>query len=387
VETIAAERGEISKQIDVTGEITATREIKIQATVEGPVGFCPWREGDRVEKGEKLIQIDRPLYSAEVEEAEAILAVAESRMADLKAGTRPEEIAQYEQNVEYLQECADFARKNLERDRELAQKGGVSGEALEKARVSFIECHTNLVSAREKLAMLKTGPTQTEVAVQEAEVKKAGAALAKARAKFAETRIDAPFAGTITRVHVHPGDLAKPGTGLLEMLDRESMVVRFAVSEAFISDIKPGMKATVRLDAYSGQEFQAKITRIYPELNRQSGTVPVEAELTNPPELMPGMFARVVLPVQTANGAVIIPDSALLNSPEGQEAVFVVRDGTAVRREIRLGIEQGSRVQVVEGLNPGDQVVVAGMNSLSDGAAVSINKTSSLQGQAAGQEQ
>jgi multidrug efflux pump subunit AcrA (membrane-fusion protein) len=351
------------------------------------VGFSPWREGDRVEKGEKLIQIDRPLYSAEVEEAEANLAVAESRLADLKAGTRPEEIAQIEQNVDYLQECADFARKNMERVRELEQKGGASGEALEEARVSFIECHTKLVSAREKLAMLKTGPTQTELAVQQAEVKKAEAALAKARAKFAETRIDAPFNGTITKVHVHPGDLAQPGAELLEMLDRQSFVVRFAVAEGVISDIKPGMTATVQLDAYSDQEFEAKISRIYPKLNRQSGTVSVEAELTDPPELMPGMFARVVLTVQSVKDGVIIPASALLSSPDGQEAVFVINDGTAVRRKIRLGIEQGNRIQVVEGLKPGEQLVVAGMNSLSDGAAVRIEKAEPGQKQPGGQEQ
>ncbi|MBS0013135.1 MAG: efflux RND transporter periplasmic adaptor subunit, partial [Desulfobacterales bacterium] len=128
----------------------------------------------------------------------------------------------------------------------------------------------------------------------------------------------------------------------------------------------------IRLDAYSGRDFDAKIVRIYPELNRQSGTVPVEAELTAPRKLMPGMFARVLLPVQTADKAVIIPASALLSTPGGREAVFVVSDGKAEQREIRIGIEQGSRVQVLEGLKPGEKVVVAGMNSLKNGTAVRI---------------
>ncbi|MBA2880917.1 multidrug efflux pump subunit AcrA (membrane-fusion protein) [Desulfosalsimonas propionicica] len=372
VEVVSASQGEISKHINITGEIVATREIKVRATVEGPVGFSPWREGDPVKKGEKLIEIDRPLYRSEVKEAEANLAVAKSKLADLKAGARPEEIAQAEQNVRYLEECAGFSRKNLERVRQLAQKGGVSGEALEKAQVSYAECHTNLISAREKLSMLKSGPTQTELAVQEAEVKKAEAALAKARAKLDETRIYAPFDGIITKVYVHPGDLATPQAPLLEMLDRSSLAVRFSVSERLISDIKPGMKASIRLDAYSGRDFDAKIVRIYPELNRQSGTVPVEAELTAPRKLMPGMFARVLLPVQTADKAVIIPASALLSTPGGREAVFVVSDGKAKQREIRLGIEQGSRVQVLEGLKPDEKVVVAGMNSLKNGTAVRI---------------
>ncbi|MDZ7761595.1 MAG: efflux RND transporter periplasmic adaptor subunit [Desulfovermiculus sp.] len=379
VEVVSASQGKISKDIDITGKIVATRDIKIQATVEGPVGFSPWREGDPVEKGEKLIEIDRPLYRAELKEAEATLAVAESKLADFKAGTRPEEIAQTEQNVEYLQECADFARKNLERVRELAEKGGVSGEELEKARVSFIECHTNLVSAREKLSMLKTGPTQTEIQVQEAEVEKARATLDKARAKLSETRIQAPFDGIITKVYVQPGDLATPQAPLLEMLDPASLVVRFSVSETLIPDIKPGMQATVRLDAYSSRDFQepcynqgceVKIARIYPELNPDSGTVPVEAELTAPHNLMPGMFARISLPVQTELEAVLIPANALLSTSGDREAVFVVSDGKAERREIRIGLEQGSRVQVLEGLKPGEKVVVAGMNSITDGTAV-----------------
>ncbi|MDZ7642003.1 MAG: efflux RND transporter periplasmic adaptor subunit [Desulfurivibrio sp.] len=381
VELAAVERGEISRQIELTGEIVATREIKIQSTVEGPVGFSPWREGDRVKKGEKLIEIDRPLYRAEVKEAEANLAVAKSKLADLKAGTRPQEIAQAEQNVEYLQACADFNRKNQERVRELAEKGGVSGEELEKARMSFIECQTNLVSAQEKLSMLKTGPTQTELAIQEAEVDKARATLDKARAKLSETRIDAPFDGIITKVYVHPGDLATPQAPLLEMLDPASLVVRFSVSETLISDIEPGMNATVRLDAYAGRDFhepcynqgcEIKISRIFPESNPDSGTVPVEAELTTSHDLMPGMFARVVLPVQTEHEAVLIPTSALLSTSGDREAVFVVSDGKAMRREIQLGLEQDGRIQVLEGLKPGEKVVVAGMNNLKHGAAVRI---------------
>ena len=396
VEVVSASQGEISKDIDITGKIVATREIKVQATVEGPVGFSPWREGDQVEKGEKLIEIDRPLYRAELKESEANLKVAESRLADLKAGTRPEEIAQTEQNVKYLQECADFARKNLERVQELAAKGGVSGEELEKARLSFIECHTNLVSAREKLSQLKTGPTQTDIQVQEAEVEKARATLEKARAKLAETRIQAPFDGIITKVYVHPGDLATPQDPLLEMLDPASLVVRFSVSETLMPEIQPGMKATVRLDAYSGRDFQepcynqgcdVKIARIYPEINTDSGTVPVEAELTAPHNLMPGMFARISLPVQTAREAVLIPASALLSTSGDQEAVFVVQEGKAERREIRIGLEQGSRVQVLEGLKPGEKVVVAGMNSITDGTAVRIEKAESVQKQSGDQEQ
>ncbi|MCK7507885.1 MAG: hypothetical protein MZV70_30095 [Desulfobacterales bacterium] len=108
--------------------------------MEGPIAFFPWREGDRVgAAGAKLVVIDRAIYQADVHAARAALEAAKSKLADLKAGTRPEEIAQARETVRKLEEATAFAGTDLARVTTLVTRGGLPGEALDKARVTLVD--------------------------------------------------------------------------------------------------------------------------------------------------------------------------------------------------------------------------------------------------------
>jgi len=362
----------ISRILETTGEVVATNIVTLSATVEGPIVFCPWREGDRVNAGQKLIEIDRALFREEVNAAAAALAVAQARLADLKAGTRPEEIAQAEENVKKLQEALAFSKTDLERISRLVERGGLPGEAAEKARVTFVDLQSQLASAQQRLDMLKAGPTRTAIAVQEALVKEAETRLELAKKKVAEGIIVAPFAGVLTKVYVRPGDLATLKAPLLEIMDPSSLVIRFAVPEA-----ESGMRLTsvpveVVLDAYPGQHFQGRIIRVFPEIDRKIRTQIVEAKLIRAGNLRPGMFARVRVILESAQGALVVPTDSILTSPKGEAMVMVAQDGKAVRAKVKLGIVQGDRVQIVEGLQAGQQVIWAGHEGLKDGAPIQI---------------
>ena len=368
-------RKTISVGLQATGEVVATKAVTIQATVEGPIAFCPWREGDRVEKSAdgpaKLIEIERPLYRAEAQAAQATLDVAEAKLADLTAEARPEEITQAKENVKKLEECSRFARSDLERIQKLVESGSVPGETVDKARVAFVTCQTQLVSAKQKLAILTAGPTKTEIAVQQAAVDEAKARLAIASAKLAECTISVPFTGDVTKVHVQPGDLATVRAPLLEMFDPASLVVRFAVPESQSTQIAPGAAASIRLDAYPNRSFEGIISRVYPELDPKTRTRTVEAKLASAPDdLVPGMFARTDVAVREAPNATVVPDSAVLTMANGEKVVFVFIDGKAVMRKVRLGIERDREVQVIEGVEPGEMVIVAGNEGLKNGATV-----------------
>jgi HlyD family secretion protein len=145
VEAVAAEEQRLVELLETTGNVVAVNAVTLEATVEGPIAFCPWREGDRVEDaGQKLIEIDRPLYRQEVATAEAVLAVAEAKLADLKVGARPEEIRQAQESVRHFADCTEFAKADLDRIRSLVESGSLAAETAEKARVSYVECHTQL---------------------------------------------------------------------------------------------------------------------------------------------------------------------------------------------------------------------------------------------------
>jgi multidrug efflux pump subunit AcrA (membrane-fusion protein) len=372
----AARRGPISRELNLTGETVAVESVVIAATVEGPISYCPWREGDRVESTAdgptKLVEISREVYRAEVKAAEAALEVATAKLEDLKAGTRPEEILKAAETVRQLDESANFAKSDLERITQLVESGSLPGEALDKARVEYVAEQAKLSAAKRNLEMLEAGYTRTAIAVQEAVVKEADAKLDLARARLNECVIFAPFSGTITRVHVRPGDMAAPRAPLLEMADLSSLVIRVAVPEAHASAVREGTEAAVFLDALPGKSFAGKVTRLYPELDRRMRTRTVELVLGEPVSLFPGMFARVRLELESVDEAVTVPLQAISVTPAGRQAVYVVVEGKAVQRQVQTGIEQVGRVQLLTGLEAGEQVVVAGQEKLKDGVEVRV---------------
>lgn len=373
----------ISRLLEMTGETVAVESVIIAATVEGPISYCPWREGDRVALSPagptRLIEIGRELYRAEVKLAAASLDVAKAKLEDLKAGTRPEEIAKARETVRQLSESTGFARNELERISRLVERGSFPDDALEKARVMYIVEQANLAAARRHFEMLEAGYTKTAIAVQEAVVKEEQARLELADARLKECVIMAPFAGTITRVYVRPGDMASVKVPLLEMADLSSLVIRAAVPEAYALAVREGMIAHIALDSLPGTAFTGKVARLYPELDRQMRTRTVELAVDGPATLVPGMFARVRLVLESVQSAVTVSLQAIVKTPTGDPSVYVIVDGKAVRRKVRIGIEQTGRVQVLEGLAAGEKIAVAGHEKMKDG--IEVRLTEPVEGQ------
>jgi len=369
----------ISRIFETTGDVVATKTVTLAATTEGPILFCPWREGDWIQAGQKAIEIDRPLYREEVRGAAASLAVARAKLNDLKAGARPEEIAQAEETVKKLQEAAAFAKTDMERIAKLVERGGLPGEAQDKARVTFVDLQSQLASAQERVGMLKSGPTQTAIAVQEALVKEAEAKLEWSKAKLAEGTLIAPFTGVVNKVYVRPGDLASLKSPLLELSDPSSILVRFAMPETLIGakSLSPGSPCDscpifVTLDAYPGKSYRAKIVRVYPEIDRQTRHRLVEAKLLDKVNLASGMFARIKVSVESVPDALTVLSESVVTTLSGDQVNLIVREGKAVRVKVSTGIVQGNRTQIVSGLQAGDQVIVLGQKSVKDGAPVKI---------------
>ena len=368
-----ADETRIVDVLETTGDVVAVNTITLRASVEGPIAFCPWREGDRVEKvGQRLVEINRPIYLKELQAAEAALAVAKAKLQHLEAGARPEEIAQSREMVRQLEDCTSFAKADLGRISNLVKSGTLPAESAEKARVSFVKCQTQLAAAKEQLAMLEAGPTKTELAVQKAVVAQALAKVAVYKAKLDECILEAPFAGVISRVFVRQGDLATPRAPLVEMFEESSLAVQFAVPERLSSSIFKGNAVKVQLDAYPEKSFNAHVVRIYSHLEKDSRSRMVEAKMLEPVTLFPGQFARVSVEARVLERAVVVPTSAIVSTARGHKVAYVVVDGKAMERRVTIGVEQGSRVQIVKGINRGEKIVTAGNLNLKDGVAVSF---------------
>lgn len=227
--------------------------------------------------------------------------------------------------------------EELKRVEQLVEKGALPGDQLDRAKSTYERVRAQLIKAEES-----TGDYQ----------------------------VAAPWDGVISRVLVTDGNYLSPRATLVEIFDPASLVVRLAVPEAEAAAIDRDVIVFVTLDAFSGKEYQGKISRVYPELDRRMRTRTIEVELIGQVALVPGMFARARLPLQTVTDAVVVPADAVIVTPKGGRMAYVIEDGKAVQRKVMTGIEEGGKVQIVSGVEPGEILVIAGNEKLKDGIAV-----------------
>ncbi len=208
--------------------------------------------------------------------------------------------------------------------------------------------------------------------IAQAALKRAEAQVAAAETGAADYEVRAPWDGIVSKVLIAEGNYVAPRAPLVELYDPDSLCVRFAAPEQEVSRLKTGIAVNVALDAYAGKTYRGVIERVFPQLEPSTRTLTLEARMESDDLLFSGLFARVAVPLETVENAVIIPSGALLAKPSGETVVFVAAEGRAVRRTIRVGLETNGRAQVLDGVVPGETVIVRGQENLKDGAPIKI---------------
>ena len=253
------------------------------------------------------------------------------------------------------------------------------------ARIDVRELEAQMASAEAELEVTRRAAERAErlrdqeiITVAEYERDQAAHAAALATRDQLKTRIGyatvrAPITGVILEKLVEQGDIIGQQTRLFTLGEMSPLVVRVPVSELDVDALSPGDDATVALDAVPGRTFSGRIRRVFPSADPATRLVPVEVALTGEGarEARPGFLARVTFQLEPRTGVLLVPAGAVLDGTTGS-AVFTVSGGKAERRSVRRGGTFGSRVEITEGLEAGDTVVVAGGNMLQDGAAVRL---------------
>ena len=189
--------------------------------------------------------------------------------------------------------------------------------------------------------------------------------------------IVAPYSGVVTRRHVDVGDLTEPGNHgePLFIIARDDIVrITVNVPEMFATEVEPGDRVLIRLQAIAGRNFEAKVTRTSWMLDAKNRTLPHEIDVPNPKGfLRPGLYAYATIVVDEHANVLSIPSSALVRQDPN---VFLVAidGGQAVRKPVTVGLDDGTRAEILSGLNGDDQIVKAFASSLVDGQRVEILK-------------
>ncbi len=305
--------------LQAVGSLVATQGILVTTEVAGKVSEIRFESGQQVEAGTLLLQLDDSIDRAELEGI-----VAERRLAELQ-----------------------FKRRE-----ELVEKKTIS-------RSDYDEAQLRLENAR---AQLDTK-----------------------QAQIAKKRITAPFSGLLGIRQVDLGEYLQPGAAIVPLQALDPLYVDYSLPERHLGLISVGQTVQIEVQAYAGETFTGRISALNPGIDPGTRSLRIRATLENPQSrLRPGMFAevRTILPQRPA--VLTLPQTAITYNPYG-DSVFVIEDsetGTTVqRRQVETGGVRNGRVEIAQGLQAGERVVIAGQVKLRNGQAVVIDNSIALETQ------
>lgn len=354
VETASAVRDDLVMQITATGVAEATRQLEVQSQVGGTLARLPVREGQVVAEADLLAAVDN---------TELALKVQIQREALVRS------MARYAQNQAFL--AADAERSDAMRELADAQDQMVSG-------VMSAEQFRSIIDDARFDRLFDTITRSEVMAAQDSLLSnRANYALAELDLERAQTL--APFKGQIAALEVVVGQRLNAGAKLMTLVDSDPIRVRVAVLESEAGLVRIGRRAAVIFAAYPAETFMGSVDAINPLVDPETKTLEVIVSLANADlRLRPGMFAQITLDTQIFRDRLLVPSTAVLLRDD-RPMLFTVKEGRSQWVYIRKGLENADWVEVLEGVEAGDEVVTDGHYTLAHDAAVRVVEAADTQ--------
>jgi HlyD family secretion protein len=406
VEVEAIKSRDLEAVVSASGKIQPRRLVNISADTPGRVVNLAVAEGERVTRGQLLLQIDPRSLRTRVESGAASVQAAEASLEQLR------------QAVQSARVQVDQAQKTLLRQQDLWKKQLTTREALERAETDMRAAESAL-HEREK-----------QIGAQMARIEQERASLESARYDLSKVLIESPIDGIVTRRNIQEGETAvvgtmnNPGTVLLTLADMSVIQAEIEVDETNIPQVSLGQKATIAIDAIPDRTFTGQVTEIGNSPIQATGTAAGSRQATNfkvavviqgdIPEVRPGFTCTADITTAVRTGVAAVPIQAvavrelvfdekghIVRPPSDSrareaaepaaaaaelepghtrkevEGVFVVRNGRAEFSPIETGIAGDQYFEVISGLRPGDEVITGPYNTvrgLVDGDAVTVQE-------------
>jgi RND family efflux transporter MFP subunit len=318
--------------VNAPGTIDAFQQVQITARVGGAVDKVAFTEGQNVKAGDTLVVIESERYAIALEQARAAVAKAQAAQKSAEAALQ---------------------RRN---EAQAASPGLVPGEEIEQKQTAVDTAKADVLAAQqaEKVASLN----------------------------LRDAAVRAPIAGVVQTRTVNQGQYLQPGAVLATILQKDPMLVRFQVTEQDAPRLKPDMPVQIQLKE-SAREFTGKITLVADAADPTTRMVPVTGTVDATDHtywLRPGAFCEVTVPIGTARPGIVVPSIAVQPTEKGNVVYIVDDQHIAHARTVELGMHTAEGgVELTRGVKEGEQLVVRGIDPLSDGAPVKIGSTISLE--------
>ncbi len=373
--------------LNATGYIVAAHKIEVAAKVIGRVKWIGVDKGDRVREGEVLVRLEDDEYQAQLMQAKGQMTSLQAKLAEATNGSRPEEIAQAQANVNTAQSDLDNARVTLDRAQRLLKDGVVAQQVVDDAQARYDNALHRVNSLQKAYELVKLGPRKEQIDSLRGQVDQARGAVNYAETNLANTIIRAPVSGTILERAVEKGEFVttsfvgdRGAKGyVVSLADLNDLQVELDIAQNDFAKLHALQHGAVTTDAFPDRKYDGFIKEISPEANRQKATVQIKVKITQPDTyLRPEMNASVAFAAEEKNAdksasaadsaakpVVIVPAAALRDG-----AVFVLLDGKALRRAVKTGATSTQGVRVEQGLVGGEDLIINPPPGLKDGDKV-----------------
>jgi HlyD family secretion protein len=372
--------------LNATGYIVAAHKIEVAAKVIGRVKWIGVEKGDRVKEGDVLVRLEDDEYQAQLLQAKGQMASLQARLDEAMNGSRPEEVAQAQANVNTAKSDLENARVTLDRNVSLLKDGVVAKQVVDDAQARYDNALSRVNSLQKTFDLVKLGPRKEQVDSLRGLLEQARGAVNYAQTNLANTVIRAPVTGTILERAVEKGEFVttsfvgdRGAKGyVVSLADLNDLEVELDIAQNDFAKLHAQQHGTVTTDAFPDRKYDGFIKEISPEANRQKATVQIKVKIAKPDSyLRPEMNASVAFAAEEkkadkpatasadAKPVVIIPAGAVRDG-----SVFVLLDGKALRRPVKTGASSTQGLRVEQGLVGGEDLILNPPAGLKDGDKV-----------------
>jgi HlyD family secretion protein len=356
-------RGKAVDAVYATGTVEADDRVNVKAKTSGSIAQILVKEGDAVKKGDLLARIDNPVVTFDLKRGKADLGAASAQ-----AGSDAPQIAALRAQARGVEAELRTTRAELDRQEELLEGGALAAAELDrtKSRVAQLEAGLAQNQAEQRALRIDLSANAARQAVQ----------VESLTSRVADTEVRAPLDGVVLAKAIELGEVVTVNQPLFKVGDTRRLVLEVSVDEADVSKVHDGRDAAkaspaaISLYAFPNQIFKGHVFEILPDANRERKAFLVKVELdTPPPGLRSGMSAEVNIIAHEKDQVLLAPSEA-----EAGGAVWIARGGRATRRPIRVGIRDLLRLEVTEGLEEGDRVILDGQDKLDEGKRITATE-------------
>ncbi len=347
-----ATSGELVQTVVASGRVISPQRVTVALQGAGRVLRVAVAEGQTVQQGQLLIELDNSDSRASLDQALATVAQAKARLRQLGELNQP----QAAQALAQAEATAIQARNALQRNRELVAQGFISKAVLDDAQRAVDVSISQVASAQAQAK--SNAPSGSDAALAQAALAQAVAGQQLATAKLAQGKVLAPSSGVLISRDVEVGDIVQPGKALMVLANTGKTQVLIQIDEKNLSKIAVGQPAIGSADAFANQRFDASVAYINPGVDATRGSVEVKLAVSKPPPyLRQDMTVSVDIETARRTAAVVIATSTLEDATTDKPWVLVVRGQHAVKQFVTLGLLGDTRVEVLEGIAAGEGVI------------------------------